>query len=76
MQVLYRQRVEVIELTAVQPSPPAPPVVLSRAQRAHSRLPWNHRLARNARAETAARPLITLFGIPAAFAACLGLPTA
>jgi len=76
MQVLYRQRVEVIELTAVQPSPPAPPVVLSRAQRAHSRLPWNQRLARNARAETAARPLITPFGIPASFAACLGLPTA
>jgi hypothetical protein len=74
MHLLRSQQVEVTEPTTAQP--PVPRVVLSRGQRAHYRLPWNQRLARNARAETAARPLITLFGIPAAFAACLGLPTA
>jgi len=76
MQLLRGQRVDVAEPSTAQPLSPAPPVVLSRAQRAHYRLPWNQRLARNTRAETAARPLITLFGIPAAFAVCLGLPTA
>ncbi len=76
MHLLRHQRVDVTESTTAQPRPPAPPGVLSRAQRAHYRLPWNQRLARNARAEAAARPLITLFGIPAAFAVCLGLPTA
>jgi hypothetical protein len=76
MQLLWGQRVDVTEPTTAQPRPPAPPVVLSRAQRAHYRLPWNQRLARNARAESAARPLIMLFGIPAASAVCLGLPTA
>ncbi len=75
MHLLRSQRVEVTESTTAQPPPPAPPVVLSRAQRAHYRLPWNQRLARNARAETAAQPLIILFGIPATFAGCLGLPT-
>jgi hypothetical protein len=76
MQLLRGQRVDVTEPTTAQLHPPAPPVVLSRAQRAHYRLSWNQRLARNARAQTAARPLITLFGIPAVFAVCLGLPTA
>lgn len=75
MHLLRGQRVDVIDPITAQPRPPARPVVLSRAQRAHYRLPWNYRLARNARVETAARPLITLFAIPAAFAVCLGLPT-
>jgi len=76
MQLLRGQRVDVTEPTTAQPRPPAPPVVLSRVQRAHYRLPWNQRLERLARAESAARPLIMLFGIPAAFAVCPGLPTA
>jgi hypothetical protein len=51
-------------------------VVLSRAQRAHSRLSWEERLARNARPETSGHITMKLFGIPAIFAASLGLTTA
>jgi hypothetical protein len=48
-------------------------VILSRAQRAHSRLSWEERLARNTRALTADQVTIKLFGIPESFAASLGL---
>ncbi len=48
-------------------------VILSRAHRAHSRLSWQERLVRNARAPTAPQPTIKLFGVPEAFAAFLGL---
>ena len=54
-------------LTAVTPAP------LSRAQRAHYRLSWAERLARNARPPTAGRVTITLFGVPQVFATWLGL---
>ena len=54
-------------LTAVTPAP------LSRAQRAHYRLSWAERLARNARPPTAGRVTITLFGVPHVFATWLGL---
>jgi hypothetical protein len=52
------------------------PVPLSRAQRAHYRLSWAERLARNARPLTAGRITIRLFGIPEGFAISLGLATA
>jgi hypothetical protein len=52
------------------------PAPLSRAQRAHSRLSWAERLARNARSPTAGRVTIRLFGIPEGFAISLGLATA
>jgi hypothetical protein len=52
------------------------PAPLSRAQRAHSRLSWAERLARNARPLTAGRVTIRLFGIPEGFAISLGLATA
>jgi hypothetical protein len=51
-------------------------VPFSRAQRAHYRLSWAERLARNARAPRAGQVTIKLFGIPETFAAFLGLPTA
>lgn len=51
-------------------------VILSRAQRAHSRLSWAERLARNARDSTAGQVTIKLFGVPETFAIFLGLPTA
>ena len=57
-------------------SPPTADVILSRAQRAHSRLSWAQRLARNARPATAGPVTIKLFGIPERFAASLGLATA
>ena len=52
------------------------PAPLSRAQRAHSRLSWAERLARNACSHTAGRVTIRLFGIPEGFAISLGLATA
>jgi len=76
MQLLNRQRVEVSESPLTQPLSPAPPAVLSRAQRAHYRLPWHERLARNARGETPSQLLITLFGVPERFASFLGLRSA
>ncbi len=76
MQVVHGQRVDVTEPTVAQPRPLAPPVVLSRAQRAHYRLSWNDRLARNARGPTVSGPLITLCGVPEARTAFLGLQTA
>jgi hypothetical protein len=51
------------------------PAPLSRAQRAHSRLTFPERLARNARPPGAGRVTITLFGIPEHFATSLGLAT-
>jgi hypothetical protein len=57
-------------------SPSIAEVVLSRAQRAHSRLSWAARLARNARPEASGPVTIRLFGVPAAFATSLGLATA
>jgi len=52
------------------------PALLSRAQRAHSRLDWSERLARNARGPTASRVTIHLFGIPEDVARSLGVATA
>ncbi|HLV97509.1 MAG TPA: hypothetical protein VKT82_02425 [Ktedonobacterales bacterium] len=73
---LHRQRLEVqmeptLESTATSSSP-----TISRAKRAHYRLSWEERLARNARAPTAGRVTIRLFGVPEAFAHFLGLATA
>jgi hypothetical protein len=76
MGLLRHQRVEV---TLPQPTPAEPHVpaaILSRAQRAHYRLSWKARLARNARIPSTDRPTIKLFGVPEPFAAFLGLPTA
>jgi len=76
MQLLRHQRIEV----SLPPPPTASPrkaeVILSRAQRAHARLSWAERLARNARVPTASRVTIRLFGVPEDFATSLGLATA
>jgi hypothetical protein len=50
--------------------------ILSRSQRAHYRLCWQERLARNARLSTAGQVRIRLFGVPEGFAISLGLATA
>ncbi|WP_236065300.1 hypothetical protein [Reticulibacter mediterranei] len=57
-------------------SPPTADVILTRTQRAHSRLGFQERLAHNARPPTARQVTIKLFGIPAPFADSLGLVTA
>jgi hypothetical protein len=49
---------------------------LSRPARAHWRLSWAQRLARNARAPAAGPVTLLLFGVPAAFARFLGLAAA
>jgi hypothetical protein len=59
--------------TALLTGPPAP---LSRAQRAHYRLSWEERLARNARVSTSGQVTIRLFGVPETFAASLALAMA
>jgi hypothetical protein len=70
------QRLEVQMAPGLPPTPAASPVLLSREQRAHWRLSWAERLARNARAPTAGPVTIHLFGVPAAFARFLDLATA
>jgi len=76
VKLLRHQRVDVelAETTLPAQSPPAR--LISRAERAHYRLSWTERLARNARPKTAPEVSIRLFGIPDAFAASLGLRAA
>ena len=73
-QFVRYQRIE------VSMPPAAPPrkanMILSRAHRAHFRLSWAERLARNARAPTASQVTIKLFGVPEGFATSLGLARA
>jgi hypothetical protein len=72
---LHRQHLE-IQMEPVLPRTGASsPPTISRAQRAHSRLSWDERLARTARTEAAERITLTLFGIPDRLATFLGLHT-
>jgi hypothetical protein len=73
---LHSQHLEVQIEPAVSATSVGPPVPLSRAQRAHYRLSWQERLARNARAPGASQVTIKLFGVPEGFASFLGLSTA
>jgi hypothetical protein len=78
-QLLRHQRVEVQAESgdcADSATPAVTPAPLSRAERAHYRLTWAQRLARNARPETSGRVTIRLFGVPERFATSLGLATA
>ena len=71
MHLLRQQQVTV---QVEREPPPCPmPLLLSRAQRAHHRLDWSERLARNARIPTARQVTIRLFGVPESFAIFLGL---
>lgn len=73
LQLVRHQRIEVDLSSPASPSPPPADVILSRAQRARSRLSWETRLARNARSAVAGQITIRLFGVPQAFAGFLGL---
>jgi hypothetical protein len=75
-QLLRHQRVDVYLEPLDQPAPAPPSPILSRAERAHYRLSWEERFARNAAASTTSQCMITLFGVPESFAAALGLLTA
>ncbi len=75
VKLLRHQRVD-IRLAQTSPPtqfPPARP--LCRAQRAHWRLSWAERLARNAASSASPSVSITLFGIPEIFAEAIGLST-
>ncbi|GHO86461.1 hypothetical protein KSZ_44670 [Dictyobacter formicarum] len=73
--LLRHQRIEIQAEPGNDPNaaPPAvTPALLSRAERAHYRLSWAQRLARNARPETSGQVTIRLFGVPERFAASFG----
>jgi len=73
IQLVRHQRIEMSLSPSAAASPPTAEVILSRAKRAHARLCWQERLARNARPEASGQVTITLFGVPDAFATLLGL---
>ncbi len=75
LHLLRHQRVEV-QLESGNATLPVTAAPLSRAQRAHARLTWEQRLARNARVSTSGQVRITLFGVPKDFASSLGLAMA
>ena len=62
---LRKQRVNVEEeeATPIQPAPRAGPQMLTRAKRAHARLSWQARQARNRRTSSSTPFRITLFGV-------------
>ncbi len=76
LQLVRHQRIEVSLLPPTAASAGKADVILSRPQRAHYRLSWQERLARNARVSTSGQVMIRLFGVPESFAASLGLATA
>lgn len=74
LKVVRSQTVQVESSISADPSPApvqiSPP--LTRAKRAHWRLSWQERLARNARPSDAPRLIVTLYGLPASFARSFG----
>ncbi len=74
LKVIRRETVVFAFSTMSAPSPvtPATEDVLTRAERAHWRLSWEQRLARNARPADAPRLSVTLHGLPATFAHSFG----
>ncbi len=73
MTLLRTQTVTITDLPAASFAETAQRRPLTRRQRAHWRLSWAERQARNARARTAPGVEITLFGLPSPFATFLGL---
>jgi hypothetical protein len=74
MQLLRNQCITIESEPPTTTPPPVTPAPFSRAQRAHSRLSWAERLARNARSPTSGQITIKLFGVPPAFAMFLDVP--
>jgi hypothetical protein len=73
---LHRQYLEILREPILPRTGVASPPTISRAKRAHYRLSWDERLARNARSEATERITLTLFGIPERATTFLGLATA
>ncbi len=72
MQLVRHQRIEVSLSPPATAPPPTAEVILTRSQRAHTRLAWTERLARNARPDHGGRVTISLFGVPEGFANSFG----
>ena len=72
-QLMRNQRIEVSMPPPVVASPNTANALLSRAQRAHTRLSWAERLAHNARRSGAGQVRIKLFSVPEDFALRLRL---
>ena len=70
-----RSHLVTVEAPSVSP-PPSTPSPFSRAERAHRRLSWPQRLARNARPASAPPVEITVYGLSPVFAQALGLRVA
>src|SRR6266487_455462 len=71
------QRSHLVTVQVPSISPPlSTPSLLSRAQRAHWRLAWQQRFARNARPPTALPIEMTIYGLSPEFAQTLGLRVA
>ena len=73
IQLVRHQRVEVGIPPPTVASPTNVEMILSRAQRAHVRLSWEVRLARNAPSTAASPVTIKLFGVPERFAEVIDL---
>ncbi len=74
---IHWQRSHLVTVEAPSVSPPlSTPSPFSRAQRAHWRLSWQQRLARNARPKSAPPVEITVYGLSPVFAQALGLRVA
>ena len=74
MRLLRTQTVDLIfrSVQSEEKKEPKPSDVQTRAQRAHWRLSWDERMARNARLATACPLELTIYGLPAAFAQSFG----
>jgi hypothetical protein len=73
IQLVRHQHMSVVEAALPQIQHRESPALLARSQRAHYRLSWYERLARNARTDQAGQLTLKLFGIPETFATWLGL---
>lgn len=76
MHLLRQQRIEVQGEQEASANSEPPSALLSRAQRAHTRLNWSERLACNERSPGAGQITIHLFGVPEAVAHALHLSSA
>jgi hypothetical protein len=73
IQLVRHQCVQIEVALPISRSLTATSMLLCRAERAHYRLSWAERIARNARLDTAERVKIQVFGVPEYFAISLGL---
>ena len=72
LKTIRRETVRLIAAAPAAAMAREPSAVFTRAQRAHWRLSWAERLARNARSPDASALTVTLHGLPATFAQSFG----